>query len=51
MLGRCLLATACLLAVGKMYDKVTLGGDTPLLVERHIKLDTRMLGIGFHIPF
>ena len=40
-----------LFAVGKMYDKVTLGGDVPLLVERHIKLDTRMLGIGFHIPF
>lgn len=43
-------ATA-LFAVGKMVDKVTLGGDMPLLVERHIKLDTRMLGIGFHIPF
>ncbi len=40
-----------LFAVGKMYDKVTLGGDGASLLERHIKLDTRMLGIGFHIPF
>lgn len=40
-----------LFAVGKMYDKVELGATGPLLVARHIRLDTRMLGIGFHIPF
>lgn len=40
-----------LFAVGKMYDKVELGANGPLLLARHIKLDTRMLGIGFHIPF
>lgn len=40
-----------LFAVGKMHDKVALGDDGARLVERTIKLDTRMLGIGFHIPF
>ena len=40
-----------LFAVGKMHDKVVLSADGPLLLERQIKLDTRMLGIGFHIPF
>lgn len=40
-----------LFAVGKMFDKVLLGPDGARLVERHIKLDTRMFGIGFHIPF
>ena len=40
-----------LFAVGQMIDKVVLTTDGPLLLDRHIKLDTRMLGIGFHIPF
>ena len=40
-----------LFAVGKIYDKVVLSEDGARLLERHIKLDTRMLGIGFHIPF
>lgn len=40
-----------LFAVGKMYDKVKLDGDKPLLVDRNVRLDTRMLGIGYHIPF
>lgn len=40
-----------LFAVGKMHDKVVLGPDGALLQDRHIKLDTRMFGIGFHIPF
>jgi methanesulfonate monooxygenase subunit beta len=40
-----------LFAVGKMRDKVSLGEDGARLLERTIKLDTRMLGIGFHIPF
>ena len=40
-----------LFAVGKMRDKVVLGADGARLLERRIKLDTRMFGIGFHIPF
>jgi methanesulfonate monooxygenase small subunit len=43
--------TTTLFAVGKMRDKVSLGDEGARLVERTIKLDTRMLGIGFHIPF
>jgi methanesulfonate monooxygenase subunit beta len=40
-----------LFAVGKMFDKVAMGPEGALLLDRHIKLDTRMFGIGFHIPF
>jgi methanesulfonate monooxygenase small subunit len=40
-----------LFAVGKMHDRVALGDDGARLLERTVKLDTRMLGIGFHIPF
>jgi len=40
-----------LFAVGKVYDKVVLADDGARLSQRKIKLDTRMLGIGFHIPF
>ena len=41
-----------LFAVGKIHDKVSLGGDEGArLQNRQIKLDTRMFGIGFHIPF
>jgi len=43
--------TTTLFAVGKMHDRVVLGDDRARLIERTIKLDTRMLGIGFHIPF
>ena len=43
-------ATA-LFAVGKIHDRVALGADGPRLRHRHIKLDTRMLGIGTHLPF
>lgn len=43
-------ATA-LFAVGKYLDTVTLNGDKPKLAKRVVKLDTRMLGIGYHIPF
>ncbi len=43
--------TTTLFAVGKMHDRVALAEDGARLVERTIKLDTRMLGIGFHIPF
>jgi methanesulfonate monooxygenase subunit beta len=40
-----------LYAVGKIYDTVRLGDGVARLARRQIKLDTRMLGIGSHIPF
>ena len=40
-----------LFAVGKFYDKVSLANGHPRLAQRVVKLDTRMLGIGYHIPF
>jgi len=40
-----------LYAVGKMYDRVTVQSGAALLVSRNIKLDTRQLGIGHHLPF
>jgi methanesulfonate monooxygenase subunit beta len=43
-------ATA-LFAVGKIYDLVVLDGTHAQLARRTIKLDTRLLGIGSHIPF
>ncbi len=38
-------------AVGKYFDTVSLDGDVPVLVSRHVKLDTRDLGWGYHVPF
>lgn len=43
-------ATA-LFAVGKYLDTVVFDGDKPKFAKRVVKLDTRMLGIGYHIPF
>jgi methanesulfonate monooxygenase subunit beta len=40
-----------LFAVGKLHDTLTVSGDRAALVRRRVKLDTRMLGIGSHIPF
>ena len=40
-----------LFAVGKYYDKVSIANGQPRLAQRVVKLDTRMLGIGYHIPF
>jgi methanesulfonate monooxygenase small subunit len=40
-----------LFAIGKYYDTVDLNGDTPRLLARHVKLDTRDLGWGHHVPF
>lgn len=40
-----------LFAVGKYLDQVNLAGDAPKLAKRVVKLDTRMLGIGYHVPF
>jgi methanesulfonate monooxygenase small subunit len=40
-----------LFAVGKLYDKIKLNGGAPKLLDRKVKLDTRMFGFGYHIPF
>jgi methanesulfonate monooxygenase small subunit len=40
-----------LFAVGKYIDTVNLEGGKAKLAKRVVKLDTRMLGIGYHIPF
>ena len=43
-------ATA-LFAVGKLRDRVRIAEGRAWLVARRVRLDTRMLGIGSHIPF
>jgi methanesulfonate monooxygenase subunit beta len=40
-----------LFAVGKIFDVVKLESPGGRLLRRTIKLDTRLLGIGSHIPF
>jgi len=40
-----------LLAVGKLLDSVKVNGDSARLRSRNVKLETRMFGIGNHIPF
>lgn len=40
-----------LFAVGKYVDRLKLGPEGARLLERTVKLDTRMLGIGYHVPF
>jgi methanesulfonate monooxygenase small subunit len=40
-----------LYAVGKYLDRVSLSNGTAKLSRRLVKLDTRMLGIGYHVPF
>jgi len=40
-----------LFAVGKVHDTVTLAEGGPRLRAREIRLETRRLGIGSHIPF
>lgn len=40
-----------LYAVGKLHDKVLLSAPLPKLLDRRVHLDTRQLGIGYHIPF
>ncbi len=40
-----------LYAVGKIRDRVSLRDGVATLVARNVRLDTRMLGIGYHIPF
>lgn len=43
--------TTELFAIGKFRDRVSLRGGTPKLLDRNVRLDTRMLGYGYHIPF
>jgi methanesulfonate monooxygenase small subunit len=43
--------TTELYAVGKIHDSLRIAEDRARLSRRHIRLDTRMLGIGTHIPF
>jgi len=40
-----------LFAVGKYIDEVSLDGEAPRLVSRQVRLDTRDLGWGYHVPF
>jgi methanesulfonate monooxygenase small subunit len=42
-----------LFAVGRYIDRVRLAPDatSARLLRRTVKLDTRMLGIGYHVPF
>jgi len=40
-----------LFAVGKIYDRVSLADGVPRLLNRNVRLDTRMLGFGYHVPF
>jgi methanesulfonate monooxygenase small subunit len=40
-----------LFAVGRFHDTVKLNDAQPKLVRRVVKLDTRLLGYGYHIPF
>jgi methanesulfonate monooxygenase small subunit len=40
-----------LFAVGRFHDKVKLNGGSPKLAKRVVRLETRLLGYGYHVPF
>lgn len=40
-----------LFAVGRLNDVVKLNGSGPKLLKRVVRLDTRLLSYGYHIPF
>jgi methanesulfonate monooxygenase subunit beta len=40
-----------LFAVGRFHDTVNLDGAAAKLARRLVKLDTRLLGYGYHVPF
>jgi methanesulfonate monooxygenase small subunit len=40
-----------LFAVAKLYDIISVTGAGARFVRRNVRLETRMLGIGSHIPF
>lgn len=39
-----------LFAAGQYEDVIDVGGDSPLLLERVVRLETRDLGPGLHVP-
>ena len=43
--------TTELFAVGKLHDQISLTDAGPKLLAREVRLQTRMLGFGYHIPF
>ncbi|CUJ68947.1 aromatic-ring-hydroxylating dioxygenase subunit beta [Achromobacter aegrifaciens] len=40
-----------LVAIGEYLDKVRITQGGPLLLDREVRLHTRMLGKGYHVPF
>ena len=44
-------APPALFAVGRFHDTVKLNGAAPKLARRMVRLETRLLGYGYHIPF
>jgi len=40
-----------LYGVARLIDTVKLDGDAPRLTRRHVRMETRQLGFGSHIPF
>lgn len=40
-----------LVAIGEYRDKVRVTSEGPQLVDREVRLRTRMLGKGYHVPF
>ena len=42
--------TTELFAVGKLHDTVDCSGTEPRLIDRDVRLETRMLGFGYHTP-
>lgn len=40
-----------LFAVGRLHDTVRFEGASPRLARRMVRLETRLLGYGYHIPF
>lgn len=39
-----------LFAVGRFHDTIKLGGAAPSLLKRVVKMETRLIGAGYHIP-
>ena len=40
-----------LFAVGRFHDTIKLTGAAPKLLKRVVKMETRLMGIGYHVPF
>ena len=40
-----------LFAVGRLHDTVRLNGEGPKIARRTVRLETRQLGYGYHVPF